>query len=502
MILHTTIRQDEPGEGHRPRARAPLGNTYWCWIVALSFLLAAALTRFYRVDWSVSGDDTSTFTAVRSLLDKPFFLKDFEPYDDQPRGAPVGYLLQALTFRLCGTDETGARCGTALGGSLAVGLCVFAVGRLYGLVQACIVGVMLILWPWLLFHSQSHRVYSYAFLFASAAMLTGAAGWQRNSLVWGVVSGVLTAIAVSTHAFAIVIPLGLGLFVAIEAVRERTGIQRRAIRGYVTVGVPLLLVSCGLAVWAFGHWPDREAMGWGYTGAHSLMGLAFNVTWSVALLSVVGWLYAWRESDATLRMWASVACVIVAVSVVAPRFVSFRPDYVFPVSVVFFLLAAHVLAEVFSALRARSALLGWGVVAGVLLLALPSFASYYQDGNRKDYRAAARFVQEHAHDDDLIAADTPGALAYYLSREVLSVPRPTSAPQECVEALGQLEQRGERIWYVCRFAREEPAPEVDRWFWQNAVRMLRIKQKRFDYHENILDVYLFNADRPGTAVAD
>jgi len=482
--------------------RAAPANRYGCWVLALSFFLVAALTRFYRVDWSVSGDDTSTFSAVRSLLDKPFFLKEFQPYDDQPRGAPVGYLLQAATFRLCGTDETGARCGTALAGSLAVGLCVFAAARLYGLAHACIVGAMLILWPWLLFHSQSHRVYSYAFLFASGAMLAGAASWKRNNLVWGAVSGVLTAVAVSTHVFALVVPLGLGLFVLIEAVGGRTAMHRRAVWGYVAAGGPLLLISCGLAVWAFAQWPDREAMGWGYTGVHSLMGLAFNVTWSVALLSAVGWLLAWRASDATLRMWAAIACVIVAVSVVVPRFVSFRPDYVFPVSVVFFLLAAHVLAEAYLALRSRSAVLGLGVVTGVLLLALPSFASYYQDGNRKDYRAAARFVQEHADAVDLIAADTRGALAYYLKREVLWVPRPTSAPQECVKVLKQLAQSGKPIWYVCRFAREEPAPEVDRWFWRNAVRMLRIKRKRFDYHENILDVYLFDADRAGSAAAD
>ena len=477
-------------------------SVHWCWVVTLSFLLAATLTRFYRVDWSVSGDDTSTFAAVRSLLDKPFFLREFQPYDDQPRGVPIGYLLQALTFRLCGADETGARCGTALAGSLAVALCVFAVARLYGLVQACIVGVMLILWPWLLFHSQSHRVYSYAFLFASAAMLAGAASWQRNSLVWGAVSGVLTAVAVSTHVFALVVPVGLAVFVVMEAVRLPTAMRRRAMWGYVAAGLPLLLVSCGLAAWAFSHWPDRKAMGWGYTGVHSLMGLAFNVAWSVTLLSAVGWLRAWRQSDATLRMWAAIACVSVAVCVVAPRFVSFRPDYVFPVSLVFFLLATHVLAEAYSALRARSAVVGVGVVAAVLLLAVPSFASYYQDGNRKDYRTAARFIQEHAHGDDLIAADTPGAMAYYLNREVLSVPRPTSAPQECVEALGQLARRGTRIWYVCRLAREEPVSQVDRWFWQNAVRMLRIKQKRFDYHENILDVYLFNADRAASAAAD
>lgn len=44
-------------------------------------------------------------------------------------------------------------------------------------------------------------------------------------------------------------------------------------------------------------------------------------------------------------------------------------------------------------------------------------------------------------------------------------------------------------------AREELLQEVDQWLWKHGVRMLRIKKKRFDYHENITEVYLLNGKR-------
>jgi hypothetical protein len=70
-----------------------------------------------------------------------------------------------------------------------------------------------------------------------------------------------------------------------------------------------------------------------------------------------------------------------------------------------------------------------------------------------------------------------------------------------VEVLTDLKRNKARIWYVCRYAREEPAAWADTWLWENAVRVLRIKKKRFDYHENILDVYLIDARAESRATA-
>jgi 4-amino-4-deoxy-L-arabinose transferase-like glycosyltransferase len=462
------------------------------WAVAAVFLLLGFGTRFYRLGWSVSGDHTSTFEEVQSLVEKPFFLGAFEAYDILPRGVPIAYALQAISFKVFGTTEAGSRAGSAIAGALAIGVCVLVASRLYGLTYGIILGAMLALCPWLLYHTQNNRLYSHAFLFTSIAILATCISWRNNSLRWGAVGGAFSAIAISTHVISAVVPAGMLLFLLIEAVSKRGPIRWRAVAGYAAVGIPLMLISVALAVWAFGHWtPAAATQGW-HRSPH-LEGLAYNLGWSVALLALVGWVVVWGSEDSSDRMWAMIAVVVVAACVFVPLVTAFRPDYVFPSALVFFLLASRVLTRVYEALLPKSRATAVGVVAAVVLFPLPSFVSYYQDGDRQDYRSAAAFINKHLQPADLVAADTPGALGYYLDVPVESAGRPSTTAARTIETLAELSSEGKRVWYVCRFAREEPAREVDRWFWQNAVRMLRIKKKRFDYHENILDVYLFNA---------
>jgi len=464
------------------------------WAVSIAFLLLGCATRFYRLDWSVSGDHTSTLGQVQSLLDKPFFLDEFGKNDLLPRAIPVGYVLQAITFKAAGTTEAGSRAGCALAGALGIGLAVFFALRLFGLAFGTALGGMLALWPWLLIHSQSNRIYSYAFLFTSAALLATCVAWRRNSIFWGALGGGLSAIAIGTHSISAVVPAGLLLFLLAEILTKRSSIQRRALMGYVVAGVPLMLVAVALTVWAMDHRPAAVAATEAWHRVPHLDGLAFNVGWSVTLLSVVGWFLSWRSDDPSDRMWAMIAVAIVAACVLVPFVAAFRPDYVFPSSLVFFLLATRVLTRVYEAVSPNSKLLAVGVVAAVVLFPLPSFVSYYQDGDRKDYRTAAAFIEKQFRAGDLVAADTQGALGYYLDVPVLPAGRPSTTAPRTIATLTELASQGKRVWYVCRFAREEPSPEVDRWFWQNAVRMRRIMKKRFDYHENILDVYLFNPD--------
>jgi hypothetical protein len=90
-------------------------------------------------------------------------------------------------------------------------------------------------------------------------------------------------------------------------------------------------------------------------------------------------------------------------------------------------------------------------------------------------------------------ADTPGALGYYLGVPVEPAGRPNANAKQCIEVLNRAMADGRRTWYVCHFGREDPPAEADRWFWSNAIRMLRINRKHFDYTQHALDVYLFNA---------
>lgn len=462
------------------------------YILVLVFLALACATRFYRLDWSVCGDHTSTFREVRTLMEKPFFLPRLEPSDVQPRTVPVGYALHALSYRVFGTAEAGSRMGSAIAGAAAIALCVFLTAKLYGASYAAILGAMLVLWPWLLYHSQNNRHYGYAFLFASLAMLATATAWRRNSFRWGAAGGVFSALAISSHCISAIVPAGFALFLLFEHWVKKTPTAKRAVIGYLVVGGPLMVLSVALAVWAFGGYVDAAAeAGWGRSP--HLLGLAYNIGWSVLLLSVVGWCLSWSSTDPTERMWAMIATLAVVACIAVPFITAFRPDYVFPSALAYLMLGTGVLDRAYHALLPKSRATAVGVVLAVVLVPLPSFCSHYQDGDRYDYRTAAAFIKEHLQPGDQVAADTAGALGYYLDVPVFPVGRPSTTAPRTVAALADLASGGQRVWYVCRSSREEPAPEVDRWFWNHALRMLRIKYKRFDYHENILDIYLFNA---------
>ena len=57
--------------------------------------------------------------------------------------------------------------------------------------------------------------------------------------------------------------------------------------------------------------------------------------------------------------------------------------------------------------------LAWSWYLAVALLLLPRVASYYQDGSRKDLRAASEFVNRYAAPGDPIYSNLPHVLQYY-----------------------------------------------------------------------------------------
>jgi hypothetical protein len=221
-----------------------------------------------------------------------------------------------------------------------------------------------------------------------------------------------------------------------------------------------------------------------------LMALAFNLNWGIALVACAGWVWAiWYSKESLDRIWASVAIVAAFTAILAPLFWHFRHEYLFPVFLAFFMLAARVVTQIYEMLKKRSLVLAISVVTAFLLLPLPSFVSHYIDGNRHDFRTAAKLIEAHYQTGDLVLADWSGILKHYVPFQVGYM----GDLQQGTEAISQLEQAvssGKRLWLVYTLARQEFPTDVDRWLWNNGVRMLRIKKKRFDYHENITDVYL------------
>lgn len=59
------------------------------------------------------------------------------------------------------------------------------------------------------------------------------------------------------------------------------------------------------------------------------------------------------------------------------------------------MLAARLVAHVYEQVKKQSRFVALALVMVFVLLPLPSFVSYYQDGDRHDYRSAAQFVRDH-----------------------------------------------------------------------------------------------------------
>lgn len=459
------------------------------WLLGLLMLFLAAVTRYYGLGWSFWGDETTSLVQVRDLFGKPFFATQLEHRDLEARANPIGYSIQAVVYAIFGEGERGARVGVSTAGVIAIVMIFLLTSRLYGRVTGTILGFMLILSPWYLFHTQNNRNYSYAFLFGSFALLSAGFAWKHNHFRWGAIAGLFSGITGATHNFAIIIPAGLTAFAVSEWLRRKTPLPRRAIAGYMLTGGIALFLTYSLAWLVMRNWVAQQT--WGYSSLHTLIGLAFNLDWGIALAACAGLVWVMLISRNPIdRLWGMVAITAGLAAIAMPFLVPFRHDYLLSVVLVFFMLAARFLVQVYDMLRERSLLFAIMITTIFLLLPLPSFISYYQDGDRHDYRAAAQCIKDHYQAGDMIAADSAGLLQYYLPSFQIEAANQSILGAKYIPHLEQLASGGQRLWLVLTLSRQEFPRELDRWLWEHAVRILRVKKKRFDYHENITDVYL------------
>jgi hypothetical protein len=200
-----------------------------------------------------------------------------------------------------------------------------------------------------------------------------AVAWSCNSLGWGMISGCLSGAAIAVHTMAVITLAGLVLFWAIELLLKKAPMRRRALFGYAATGLPLMLLSSSIALWALWGFPavaDRSA-----TPAGNARTIVYETGLSVSIMAIAGWLYAWRGGDWLDRMSACVAAVAAAAALLAPIFVPFPARYFYLSALPIFLLAGGLLAKAAAALAKESRLLGVGLCVAVLIVPLPSFVS-------------------------------------------------------------------------------------------------------------------------------
>ena len=452
-------------------------------LVILAILFMAVATRFHRLGWSFSGDEAATFAEVESLFSEPYFQDNLHPYNCQPHAQPASYLLQAAVYKIVGRGEFAARSGVAMAGVLSIVLVVVLAWTVWGRLTAMLAGAILILWPWHLGMSQSNRVYMYGFLFSSTALLLGARAWQRNNFTLGAIAGILSAAAIASHNTAVLVPVSLGIWCIVEAIPRRVQIAGKAVLGYVIAGVPPIAAASLLGYMAMRSWESQQS--WGSGPFRVLMGYAYAAGWPIFVTAGMGGVLAWTSRNAADRLIAITAGVSVIACAVAPMCVAFRQSYVFVVAAAIVLLAARTMEKASVPLKDGGvSVVGLGLSIVLILTMMPSFASHYQDGSRKDYRSAAAYITEHSQPDDVVVSVSAGALRHYLDRKIRPCWRLAHSPERSIQVLKDAVSTGRRVWFVHRSSREEPPQWAYQWLSSHSMLMLRIKKDRFDYSQN------------------
>ena len=452
-------------------------------IVVLLATLACGL-RFHRLGaWSFAHDELATLEE-----DAAFFHGASTAAASQTvrlsRLLPVSYSLLHLGYEAFGRDEFGSRVVPALFGTAGVLLVFLLLDGLLGRTVALAAGGLVALWPEHLFRSQENRFYVIAMFFAGACLLFGARALERRSTKDAIASSLAGILALLSHTVsvsALFIAMA-GLTVAAIVRRERVPTRVLAPFG---LGLAAVFLVGGLVVAPLVRgWNAGE--NWGYSVGHAVLASVNMLGWSVALLSAIGILcMAWRRTAQDLY-WITAFFGWGVASLVLPKLVAYHPGYVFPLALSALVPAAIAIDRFSEALRPLGRTPAIGCLALCCLLNLPSVASYYLDGSRPEWRAAAQFVRRRWRPTDRVTSFAQAFIRYYAPECTPAIPLSMDHP---VASLERLISEPGRLWVVVASSRAGLEPGLKGWLRHRCAYESEFVKTRYDYSENRVEVY-------------
>lgn len=466
------------------------------WSLVLGLTIAVAIvSRFVGIgQWSFASDELGTFFDVRMFHGENHLAAD-DPDRNVPKMVPLAMVMHSASNSLFGSDEAGSRALPAICGILQIVLVGFGLKKLLGRTTALTVALLLLVSPENLFYSQYHRFYSPAALFSTLAFLAAARSFLANSARWMIWACVAAMLAVLTHTL-----VGMmfgGLIIAAAFTRIIPGGLRSNRVLLAALGGALFAATFAvLYLYPLGK---GRAVGYaweGYSISRSIFSGISQVTWPVALFSLPGLLILWKRDRVQAAFWGSQALVWAMSLIVLPKLLSFHSAYVFPLCLPVIVLGGVAFAELADRLSSISKLAGVSVLAGLLLLNLPEVVSYYQDGNRHDFKAAANWVADRVEPNDVLVVVQGDKLSYY--RPELEGRWHRLPFKDYQKYVDERRPTNGKVWIVLPGGRSGlPEPWKD-WAEKNARLQKTIVHRRFDYHE--YPVFILIEDRPTSSV--
>lgn len=462
-------------------------------VLSLCLLTAvAAAPRVYRLgDWSFVNDEVGTNVQVEHWVNGTPEGLELRPDHAIPQTIPVAMAYHRAGLEWFGDSEFGSRLLPAITGVLLVLVTFLLTRAIFGGWVGFATGLLIAVTPEHVFFSQLNRFYALASLTVAMTALCGGIAVRRNSIGWTLLACGFAAVTLLTHTVEAVVLGGLGLGLLLAALAGRTTSPGRVVLqllvvaatvgGFVAYYVNVLQPVAGAKM---GFSP-----GWsGYGTFSSIAAAVLHVGWWTLPLALVGLIRLWNERPREAAYWFAHALTWLGVAVVLPRVMIYHPEYAFAQSISLFVLAGIGIGWIAERLDvlARPAAIAWMLV--VAALPAPGLASCVADGNRHDYRAAARFVGDHLEPGDIVATPTPRILHHYDDRLGRSIPLGLDDPTIALER--QLaEEPNARIWVVWATGRSGMEEPHRRWFAEHCVEEAHMGARRFDYHEFTLHVF-------------
>jgi len=472
-------------------------------ILVAGLTLLAAVLRFYRLGaWGMDSDEVFMQRDSINLL------------FSNPR--PLMYALNHyLVQPLLPLNELGIRLLPAVAGVLAVPAFYLVARRLVG-ARAALFGALLVAAsPLLVYYSQFGRYWTLVFLLSSIypyALYLAIRDGDRRMLALGIVSGILAVLA---HPVSVLLLGGLGLWLGLVYLRHGRLAElwrQPAVRWGLLISVILAVVIALRFIPMLQHWiSDHDKVplserggefllhrpgGRGLKQVLLLLAYVVNLTPPLVLAGVLGLYLLWQGRD---RPVALLLIYLLCAQIAFIALVSIRTAvstfYLVPAIPVLFVGAGVFLDRLAGiSLGVRPAWLLAAVVTFMILGAgTPTLISQYRDGQRWDFRGAARWLDGRLVPGDIVYSDQPQVMVHYLpGRQVFRLVADSARLARAARLVPQ--QGGQALWIV------SPAPShafrtnpklsgLDDWMYGNCQLRNTIGVGRVDFRQNFLQVY-------------
>jgi hypothetical protein len=372
-------------------------NRYAFWLVLSAVACTAASTLLWGLGrWPWDVDEVATSMELRLYnTDHPEILRPGTQLYRLPRLIPIWYWCQSQVLRVLPVNEWNARILPASFGMLAC-LAAFAItARRHGLAYGACLALVMNVNPQFLALSQQNRFYTMAVLLQILTV------WSifisRDNRV------ALAALTLSLSLLAVLCHNLLLVFFVLVAIATGMGYWKGRVswgavtRSALAAGVGVTLYFAHVRPLA-SHWNETQPPRSIFQVLTGFVAEAGLPTLALALIGAAA--RPTRSRDVEFRWWTLLAALCASFIVVGPLVIWFNHRYTLLFLLPFWVLAARGILSV--GRRLGPGLHAWSWYVFVSILLLPKAVSYYQDGSRHDFRAAAECIARMAREDDPI----------------------------------------------------------------------------------------------------